>query len=478
MEFGLKRSETFFTFLKLPVDILAILTAFIGAYFLRQIWEIVPISYMWPFESYLRFTFLILPVWILVFAAGGLYKTTEVRKSTEQILPVFLSTSTTMMIILVYIFFSRSFFFSRLIILYVWVLTFLFVLAGRFLIIFIQRYLYKYGIGVHRVTVLGGSEFAKSIISEIQNNRNLGLKLVGTILKDKQSKTRGIGKFLGPLKEISQILKENPFDELVCAEPALSENQVLKLVEFCEDKKIIFKLCPNLFNVRSTNVAVETLAAIPIIEFKKTPLEGWGRICKRTFDLLISLLLLIILSPLFAMIAVAIKLDSQGPVFFKHKRVGAFGKIFTFYKFRSMIANAESLYPKLTQTFAKRRLFFPKIKNDPRITAFGQFLRRTFLDELPQLFNVLLGELSLVGPRPLVPEEFEKVKNFEKRYRLVSYVKPGMTGLWQVSGRTNLSDSERINLDLYYLENWSPWLDFQILLKTISVLLKEKGRNL
>jgi len=466
-ELDLKRSELFFTFIKLPVDIIAVLLAFFGAYFLRQVWEFVPVSYMLPFDQYLRFVLIFLPLWILVFAAGGLYKSIEGCKSRLPIFTIFLSVSTAMMIILVYIFFSKISFFSRLVILYVWFLTFFLIVIGRLLLSYIQRYLYRFGIGVHRVAIFGMSAQVKNLVYEIQNNKKLGFKLTGIILKDKRQKTRGFGKFLGCADNISHIIKETPFDELILAEHNLSENQVLNLIDFCEENKINFKLCPNLFNVRASFMVVTNLDSVPIMEFKRTPLDGWGKIMKRIFDFIFSLLILIITSPLFLVIAIAIKLDSRGPIFFRQERVGP-ERNFIFYKFRSMKTGAEEEHKKFMKKFG---VMF-KLKNDPRITNLGKFLRATSLDELPQFYNVLKGNMSVVGPRPPMTVEVEKYNPFQRKRLLI---KPGITGVWQASGRSDISFEQWVKMDLFYIENWSLWLDLQIIFKTIVVVFKRKG---
>lgn len=467
----MKRSELFFTFILIPADFIAIFLAFLFAYLLRLKWDFLPVSYMWPLDQYLRFTFILIPIWLLVFALSGLYRISNIRKGISgEFAPLLLAVSTGMLLVTLYIFFSRSFFFSRLVLIYAWILAIFFVLTLRYIIRTIQRYLYRYSIGVHRIALIGTGDVAQNIIMEIQNNKRLGYQLIGIIIKDTSQKPQAkkIYKVLGTLSQLDKIIKENrPIDEIILANSAISEADTLKLIEYTKDKKIIFKHVPGLFEVHSTNISVSTLSGLPILEFRRTPLDGWGAIVKRIIDLLGATVALLIFSPLFLIIPILIKLDSRGPVFFKQKRLSPDGP-FIFYKFRTMYAGAEKEHEKYVKKFG---IMF-KLKNDPRMTRFGKFLRRTSWDELPQFFNVLRGDMSLVGPRPPMPEE---VRYYTKWQRKRLDLKPGMTGLWQVSGRSQVLFDQWVKLDLYYIENWSLALDLQIILKTFWIIIRGIG---
>jgi exopolysaccharide biosynthesis polyprenyl glycosylphosphotransferase len=222
-----------------------------------------------------------------------------------------------------------------------------------------------------------------------------------------------------------------------------------------------------LYEVRATNVEPSTIGRVPIVTYLRTPLDGWGRVFKRVFDLVGSVLGLLVLSPVFLLISIGIKLTSSGPIFFSQKRVTE-RKTFNCYKFRSMRVGANEQHQELME---RHGVMF-KLKEDPRVTRFGAYLRRSSLDELPQLWNVLRGEMSLVGPRPPMVEEVEHYSSWQRR-RL--HIKPGLTGLWQVSGRSDIPFDEWVRLDLTYIENWSIWLDITILLKTVWIVLKGKG---
>jgi exopolysaccharide biosynthesis polyprenyl glycosylphosphotransferase len=232
--------------------------------------------------------------------------------------------------------------------------------------------------------------------------------------------------------------------------------------------------------VQRTNIEMNSISGIPLLSLKPTSLDGWGRVVKRIFDIFGAAIGLIILSPVFLITAIAIKLDSKGTIIFKYlddgsrvKRVGEHGKLFNFYKFRSMHPNTHNLrYTELAKLNQREGTPMVKIKNDPRVTRVGKFIRNTSIDELPQLWNVLKGDISLVGPRPHLPEEVAK---YDKHHKFVLSIKPGITGLAQISGRSDLDFEREIQLDTYYIENWSIWMDIKIILKTFAVVFAGKA---
>lgn len=464
---GMKRSELFFNFLLVPIDIIMIVGAFALAYFWRL--KSGDIIYIWPFAQYFKFVLSVAPIWILLFALEGLYDTKRNKKATEEFTRVFLGVSLGIMVVMAWIFLTRTFFFSRLVVLYAFLIALALVFLARVIIRAIERYLFRYGVGVHRVIIIGNNRSAKILFNEITNDLGLGYKITGLIQTRRRSKDREIQglEIFGAFKDFREIIKEKKPDDVILADPLFSAQQTVKLLEFCEDERINFKSMPSLFEVHSTNVNVNSIAGIPIIEFKDTPLEGWGQIIKRIVDIIGSAIGLIILSPIFLITSILIKFDSSGPVFFRQKRVGPDGN-FIFYKFRTMKAGAEKEHAALIKKYGN--MF--KLKKDPRITRLGRFLRRTSIDELPQLWNVLRGEMSLVGPRPPMLIETRYYSRWQRK-RLK--IKPGITGLWQISGRSNVSFDEWVRMDVYYIEHWSLWLDLQILLKTFGAVLKKTG---
>lgn len=461
----MKKSELTFSALLVPVDFLMLIAACLSAYFLRfqTLVNLRPVIFEIPFSWYLKIIFLISFLGIIIFTFAGLYIINSSRKIIDEFAKIFLACSTGVMLLIVFIFFKRDFFSSRFIILAGWGLAVIFVFLGRLFIYKIQKLLYKSGIGVHKVIIIGNEEVSRNITEEFNHNINLGYKIIDQI------------------KDISIINKnyleniKNKFfgiDEIISADSTLSKEKMLELLDFCSENHITFKYATDILGTQSTRVDINTISGIPIVEIKRSPLDGWGRITKRGFDIVVSGLGLMILSPFFIILGLIIKLDSAGQIFVSLKRVGEDEKRFNLYKFRSMVKDAH-LFKKDLMMYNERGdgpLF--KMANDPRITKFGAFIRQWSIDEFPQLFNVLKGEMSLVGPRPHEPEEVAQYKNHQKR---LLNVKPGITGLAQISGRSDLKFEEEAKLDVYYIENWSLKLDLQILFKTPFVILAREA---
>jgi exopolysaccharide biosynthesis polyprenyl glycosylphosphotransferase len=273
------------------------------------------------------------------------------------------------------------------------------------------------------------------------------------------------------IEKIKRAIKNPSVGMVILASPKYERKEILDLLDFCDEHRIGFKFIPNLFQTLTTNIEIETFGGVPLIEIKKTPLDGWGKIIKRAVDIFGSFIGLILFSPVFFVVGSIIKIDSEGPVFVKLKRVSQ-GKEFYLYKFRSMVKNAEELKKKYLEHNERKGGPLFKMKQDPRITRFGKILRKTRLDEFPQLINVWKGEISLVGPRPHQPDEVAK---YAKHHKRVLFIKSGMTGLAQISGSSDLSFEEEVKLDTYYIENWSLKKDIYILLKTILVIFIDKS---
>jgi exopolysaccharide biosynthesis polyprenyl glycosylphosphotransferase len=301
----------------------------------------------------------------------------------------------------------------------------------------------------------------------------LGYRVIGFVDDDPEKNRTDIGRFkaLGEIDSLPRVVQEEGIDEVIITLPWIYHRRILGIMRQCERERVRARIVPDLFQLALSRVDIEDLGGIPIIGVKEISITGWNLAFKRTSDIVLSLAVLVLLFPLMLLISVAIKLDSPGPVLFKQVRVGRDGRRFVFYKFRSMRQGAEEERPQLADLDETVGPIF-KIRRDPRCTRLGRFLRRTSLDELPQLYNVLRGEMSLVGPRPAIPVEVEQYQEWHRKRLEVS---PGMTGLWQVSGRSQLTFDEMCLLDIYYLENWSPLLDLKIALKTIPAVLAGTG---
>jgi len=269
------------------------------------------------------------------------------------------------------------------------------------------------------------------------------------------------------VKDIPGIVEGCQVDTIVIALPAASHDQILRIMDHCQRRGVSFRVVPDLYQMRLHRVDADTINGIPLIAVSESQIRDWNLLVKRLMDVSLAVLTLTVLSPILGLIALAIKLDSEGPVLFRQTRVGKDGMPFTLYKYRSMKQDAEKELALLWDRNEATGPIF-KIRDDPRMTRAGKWIRRASLDEFPQLINVVKGEMSLVGPRPPLATEVEKYEDWHLKRLDVS---PGITGLWQVSGRSEIPFDEMVMLDVYYIENWSLGLDLTILLRTIPAVL-------
>jgi exopolysaccharide biosynthesis polyprenyl glycosylphosphotransferase len=386
-----------------------------------------------------------------------------------------------LVLIVVYIFFQRNLFDSRFIVLVAWLLAIVYVALARLFIRWLQVYLYRFGIGVHRVVLVGYSKTADILIHEFFAQKTSGYEVIKRVNDFSIETARELDEFIKNY-DAANFEKNSDIhvDEIIQADPNLTKPEVLRLYDFANDHHLTFKYVADLLGIKVLRNEVLDIAGVPVVEVKKTTLEGWGAITKRICDVILSGLFIIILSPLIFLTVLAIKLDSHGPIFFSRRddgsylyRVGQGGKPFKYFKFRSMITGADSMrYKELADRNIRADGPLVKIKNDPRVTRVGKFIRRWSIDELPELFLVFIGRMSLIGPRPHLPEEVAK---YEQHHRKALTIKPGITGLAQISGRSDLAFEEEVKLDIYYIENWSLLLDLAILLKTPLAVLKHRS---
>ena len=481
-----KRSELFFNTLLLPIDFLAVMGAFILAYYVRVKLTGRAVPNPLGIVLFLKLFLVILPIWIIIFALSGLYNLSSLRGRLEELGKIFVAVSGGTMSLILIDFFSRQPIFpAKAIPIYGYGFSLVFVVLGRQLVRLFQRYLFKYDIGVHRVLLVGSGEIAQRIYQEINASPGTGFRVMACVDSASRAQQRmPQTKVYRNFEQALESVGADNLDEIIQADSALDPEEVMSMVNYASNHHLAYRFVPNQFGIYATNSSVGTMAGLPVVEIKHTPLEGWGRVVKRSFDLLGSILALVIFAPLFLVIAVVIKLSDPGPIFYRHRRLSRVGKPIRIYKFRTMLAKyssgeaysgktdaeifAEMGRPELADEFAKEQ----KLRFDPRVSPVGRFLRRTSLDELPQLFNVLMGDLSLVGPRPIIESELERYGEDSAQFLAL---KPGLTGLWQISGRSDLDYEERVKLDIYYIENWNLWLDIKILLKTVVALLRRQG---
>lgn len=476
-----KKSELFFSLILLPIDFLAIITAFVLAYIIRVKIESKPVAN--PLEALLFFKIflLIVPVWILIFALSGLYSQSHLRSRLEELGKIFVAVSGgTMFVILIDFISVNPIFPSKAVPIYGYGLSFVLVAAARQTVRAIQIYLYRFGVGVQQAVLVGSGKIAQAMMKDF-NRPASGYQVVAALdpSEDAQKRMGQVPVYHSLTKLLdSKVL----IDEFIQADSALEPQEVLSLVNYAMDNHIVYRFVPNQFGIYATNTSVATMAGQPVMEIKHTKLDGWGRIVKRLFDIVGSGLGLIVLSPLLAFVALLLKITDPGPVFYTQSRLSREGKKIKILKFRSMrlkycvgygVQSEEDAFtkmgrPELIKEFRKEN----KLANDPRISRLGRVLRRTSIDELPQLINVLKGDLSLVGPRPMLENELDR---YGKHLPKVLSLRCGVTGLWQVSGRTDVGFEGRIKNDLFYVENWSLWLDIKIIIKTVATLLKGSG---
>ena len=478
----MKRSEIFFGLLKIPTDFAMAVLAFLTAYKLRLLTESLtgfakPIDYsvLPTIKEYFSFSLYSALALLVVFAIGKMYGMRSTVRFSKEIRKTILLCIVWTMLIITYFFFTRTFPFSRLAMAYSWSTAILFVILGRAFIKILQIVTLRMGIGKRRILFIGNNRVTHELLKKFAEQRSY--KIVGIVGSKTPEPPKGV-RILGNISQLEYIAKRRKVEEIIQTRSDLSEARSKDILEFCEEHHMQYSFVPDLMEVQRINVTVQTIGAIPLITLRKTPLDGWGKVAKRTLDVIGSSLGLIVLSPIFLVTAIAIKLDSHGPVFFSRlddgtpvKRVGQHGKLFHFHKFRSMHDKTHSLRYSKELASQNLRAGSPlvKIKNDPRITRVGRFIRQFSIDELPSLWNVFIGNMSLVGPRPHLPEE---VAHYKRHHKFVLTIKPGITGLPQTSGRSDINFETETRLDRFYIENWSIWFDIKLVFKTIGILLK------
>ena len=468
----MKKTESFFSALFVPLDFLTIVLAGISAYYLRfsDISEdIRPVIFSLPFRSYLISVLVVAVLWIVIFILVGVYQIRDARRIAQEIQKIILAASAGLAAVAIIIFFQRELFDSRFIVLAGWLLAMVYLSLSHVLVRALQRWLFKFGYGVHMVILVGDSQTTDNLLSEFASNRGSGFEVV--------KRVRNFS--LDTAQELAEFIKDKEVDEIIHCDPNLTKAETLRLYDFANDNHLTYKYVADLLEVKVLRTEVQEIIGIPVVEVKRTTLEGWGKIIKRMFDVLVSGVLIILFSPILLLAVLAIVIDSKGPILFSRRddgsyvtRVGQGGTPFRYFKFRTMIPNSDSMrYKELADRNIRSDGPMVKIKDDPRVTRVGRLLRRWSVDELPELFLVFMGRMSLVGPRPHLPEEVAKYENY---HRKTLTVKPGITGLAQVSGRSDLLFEEEAKLDIYYIENWSLLLDISIMLRTPWAVLKHR----
>ena len=453
----------------LLVDIGMINVAFALAYYVRyQLGLLLPVSgaFQASYLAYLPAQAGYTGLMLLFLALDGAYARRRRGSWLSEIYCIVNATTTVGIIQFAVTFFIMPAVYSRGLILEAIVFTIVFLSVARLGLRVIQGQLRRRGHGVDRVLIVGAGEAGRAVMRSLVALPELGYHVVGFVDDDTTKCDIGRFKALGTLDAVGGLLEREKVDEVIITLPWMYQRQIAGLVRTCEQQRVRARVVPDLFQLALNQVDVTDVGGIPLIGIKEATIPRVGRMVKRGLDIGLSFILLIVTAPLMALIALIVTLESPGPALFRQTRIGERGRPFSIFKFRSMRQGAEAEKPRLLALNEADGPLF-KIKDDPRLTRFGKVLRRFSLDELPQLFNILVGDMSLVGPRTALPDE---VAQYQPWHRQRLEVPQGLTGLWQVSGRSDLTFDEMCLLDIYYIENWSLGLDFSIMLRTIPAL--------
>jgi len=471
-----ERHKRALAFVLLLSDVVLINIAFLLAYLSRYEWELYAaldeVNYV-PFSEYVPVAALLTVVLLVVYKWEGVYNQRRGASWFDEVMTLLKGTLIGVAILIFFVFLYRPYFYSRLTFGYAGILIVVILSAARAVERAIRDRLRQRGIGVDRIVIVGAGEVGRAIMRNIVAQPELGYHVVGFVDDDPEKQKTDIGRFkaLGNVERLPEILATQSVDQVVVALPWTSHRTIMGIVEQCEQRRVSAKIVPDLFQLSLDRVALDDINGIPLLGVRETTIRGWNLLVKRAIDLVLGSLIVVLLAPLLTLIVILIRLDSPGPALFRQTRVGRGGRFFTAYKFRSMRVGGEQELGDLASLNEATGPIF-KMRRDPRRTRVGQWLRRLSLDELPQLYNVLRGEMSLVGPRPPLPTEVAQYQDWHKKRLEVS---PGMSGLWQVSGRSELTFDEMVMLDIYYAENWSLGLDFKILLRTIPTIISGRG---
>jgi exopolysaccharide biosynthesis polyprenyl glycosylphosphotransferase len=452
---------------------------------------LLPYGFHPNFDPYLSVLYFAPLVHVGAFLYRGLYRVRGEFSFSEDFINIFKATTIGALLVTVIAFFYRggyaysAFSYSRVIFIVYYLLSFGVFICERAIIRSLQTFYRRRHLNVIPILIVGSNGVAEMCVNEIADNPKLGRSVVGFVTVDgaaPKSVALKAWPTLGRYDEMHRFIRQRDVREVLITDPEIHPQLLFDTMVKCgRGSRVAFRVVPNLLNCIPRKTYVEQLGAVPMVRLFEEPLSASARLFKRSVDLVVSSLLLLFTAPLWLVIAIAIKLESRGPALYRQERVGMDGHIFQIYKFRSMLddvkiddAHREYMARVIKGKSGAGKEPSYKFVNGDRLTRVGDFLRRTSLDELPQVFNVFKGEMSLVGPRPPIPYE---VECYETWHRKRLDVKPGLTGLSQVSGRYRLSFQQMAQLDIYYIENWSPWLDLKIILKTIPALfMKERDQ--
>ncbi|GAB4516322.1 MAG: undecaprenyl-phosphate glucose phosphotransferase [Anaerolineae bacterium] len=459
----MKRSQALFVIALLICDVVMASAAFILAYYLRRMAVGDGIG---PFRNYLNMMAIHVIGLVLIFFFYKLYHRRRALSHLDEFGQIFgaVAINTLFTIAVTSFVFKGQIDYHRWMVVYNWALTLGLVTIGRVIHARVQWALQARGVGEDRVLIVGTGEVARMVLQKILNSPGLGYRVVGLI--DVNSGPASVLGFpvLGKTDDIPRVIESHRVDEVIIALPEASHAEIVEIISLCEREKVGIRVFPDVFQIMASEVTISDLGGLPLLTMRDIALRGWRLMVKRAMDIVGATVGLILLSPLMMLTALIIKLESPGPVFYVQERMGLDARPFPMIKFRSMRVDAEANGPGWTTP------------DDPRRTRFGAIIRRLSLDELPQLINVLVGDMSLVGPRPERPVYVEQFRQSIPRYMDRHREKAGLTGWAQVNGlRGDTSIAERTKYDLWYIENWSLALDIKIILRTLFLIFKDRN---
>lgn len=422
---------------------------------------------------YSQFMLLTIPFWLIIFAFTGLYHIPNLLGGTREYAKLFNACTLGMFLVIsIGFLFPDELFLARGWVILSWLFGFMFTAVGRFLMRRIIYSLRMKGYFQSPAIIVGANEEGRLLIQQFKHWQTSGIRLVGYVAEQPITDENLDLKYLGSLSDLRQIVNRFNITEMILVSSALNQDQILSLFrQYGTTKDINLRLSSGLYEVITTGMEVREEGFVPLLTINKVRMTGMDQALKLLMDYMITIPLLVILAPLFAIIALLVRLDSPGPVFYRRRVMGVNGREFDAFKFRTMRVDGDDILeanPELKKEYLENF----KIKDDPRVTRIGKFLRKTSIDELPQLINVLRNEMSLVGPRMICPDELSKYNQWDIN---LMTVKPGITGLWQVRGRSDVSYEERVRMDMFYVRNWTIWLDLQLLFQTIPAVLSRRG---
>ena len=461
----LKEKEAVLRRFLIFVDACVIVLAYLSAFGLYRLLSDVPFA----IPRYWQALVIAIPYWSLALYANGLYQSTRTRSYLEILWAVVKSAAVTFLLLGTFIFLFKLTFMSRQFFLIFMALSFALIWLEKTAIFMSSHYVRRQGLNTRRLLIVGTGKRAVEFVKKVDQHPEWGFEFLGAIDDEPGRGVRQVGRLgvIGTLEDIPEIFHRDAIDEVVFVVPRSRLNHLQGAIEDCETEGVVVTMAVDLFDTKLARSSVSELEGLPLLHFRTTHAKEWELLLKRVFDFTASGLGILVISPLFLIMAFLIKVTSKGPVFFKQNRLGLAGRRFTLYKFRTMRQGAQDVLSNVSDLGAMTTPEFRE-KKTSWITPVGRFMRKFSIDELPQLINVFVGHMSIVGPRPTVPDEVEKYKDWQRRR---FSMKPGITCLWQVNGRNNIAFEEWMKLDLEYLDSWSLWLDAKILLKTVPVVL-------